>query len=603
MKPFSLLIKVAILPLLLLVSFQSTAQRNCSVVDYMQTLLENPDYANAYQERQQRFEIAYAEAQSIARAQCPNPVMIPMAVHYQGLANDVDQACLVALAQQQVQILNDDYAGTNADITNWTGGTSTNYPGINHGEVCIGFALGTANHPFGFGLTEGEPAVTINQTGTTENLNAFSGYLNIYVKDIAGGVLGYSPLGGNGNGDGVVIGLSFFSSGSGCGAVSPQAPFNQGRTLTHELGHYLFLNHIWGDSPDCVDDGVADTPIATNEHYNCPTGTSPSCGSPDLHMNYMDYVNDACMYMFTEGQATRMESYVSSNLQNLVNNFDNVSGPNEPIEGCEIVDNVGGGTLGLVASGGDGAFGYISGHNNYGDIAKAEYFSGLTGVIELDGAEFGFGVATGTGDVEFVVWADNGGAPGAELATQMVSYSTIAADIAAGNNTMVSFGGVVVVSESFFVGFKLDAVAGNELAINTNDDGVTNPGTAWEQWSDGGWYAFNDTNSWGTNRSLAVYANACADGVATDDIEGLSGMNVYPNPVSDVFYMDFESDRILDLQIEIYDAVGRKVIGGESIQVLGSATHSIDATKLTAGTYFIRITNGVNTTTSKILKF
>jgi hypothetical protein len=80
-------------------------------------------------------------------------------------------------------------------------------------------------------------------------------------------------------------------------------------------------------------------------------------------------------------------------------------------------------------------------------------------------------------------------------------------------------------------------------------------------------------------------------------------MNVYPNPVSDVFYMDFESDKALALQIDIYDAVGRKVISGESVQVMGSTTHSIDATKLTAGTYFIRISNGVNLVTSKILKF
>jgi len=232
MKPFSL-IKVAILPLLLLISFQSEAQRNCSSSDYTQQLLQDPDYANAYQERQQRFEVVYAEAQNTVREQCPNPAMIPMAVHFQGVSNP-DQACLVALAEAQVQILNDDYAGTNADITDWTNGASANYPGINHGEVCIGFALATTNHPAGYGLVEGEPAVTINTTNS-ENVSAFSGYLNIYVKDIGFGVLGYSPLGGSGFGDGVTIGHNYFSSGSGCGDVSPQFPFNGGRTLTHEL--------------------------------------------------------------------------------------------------------------------------------------------------------------------------------------------------------------------------------------------------------------------------------------------------------------------------------------------------------------------------------
>lgn len=600
MKSFSL-IKIAVFPLLLLISFQLNAQRNCQAVEYTQSLLEDPDYASAYEERQQRFNAINSLSDGMVRAQCPDPTMIPMAIHYQGI-NNPDVACLVELAEEQVQILNDDYAGTNSDINTWINGTSSSYPGINHGEACIGFALGTINHPSGFGLVEGQPAVTINQTGNSENVTAFSGYLNIYVKNIGGGVLGYSPLGGSGYGDGVVIDHSYFSSGTGCGQVSPTYPYNEGRTLTHELGHYLYLEHPWGpnSSGSCnQDDGVSDTPNTDDSHGGCPSGTSPSCGSPDLHMNYMDYVNDACMYMFTAGQVTRMENYVSSNLQHVVNNFDNVT-PQAPIEGCEVVDNLNNGTITLVAS---NESGYISGHNNYGDIAKAEYFSNLTGVTQLDGVEFDFGAATGSGNAEFVVWENNGGSPGAEIATQMIPYSTIIADVAADNNTIVDFGGPVSVSTSFFVGFKLDATPGNELAVNTNTNGDTSPATAWEQWSDGAWYAFDDGNSWGAAVALAIYANVCSDEVAVEDIQGLSEMNVYPNPVSDVFYMNFESDRALNLQIDIYDAMGRKVIGGESVQVSGSSTHSIDASKLTSGTYFVRITDGVNAATSKILKF
>ena len=102
--------------------------------------------------------------------------------------------------------------------------------------------LATTDHPAGFGLVEGDYAVTIDQT-TGDFNSAWSGYMNIWVRDI--GPLGYSPLGGSGNGDGVTCHPQAFSSIS-CGGNSLYGAYDLGRTITHEVGHYLLLNHPWG---------------------------------------------------------------------------------------------------------------------------------------------------------------------------------------------------------------------------------------------------------------------------------------------------------------------------------------------------------------------
>jgi hypothetical protein len=89
------------------------------------------------------------------------------------------------------------------------------------------------------------------------------------------------------------------------------APNDLGRTGTHEVGHWLGLYHIWGDD-FCGDDLVNDTPPAEEENYECPNyphNANNDCGAGsrgEMFMNYMDYVDDACMVMFTSGQANRM---------------------------------------------------------------------------------------------------------------------------------------------------------------------------------------------------------------------------------------------------------------------------------------------------------
>lgn len=150
-----------------------------------------------------------------------------------------------------------------------------------------------------------------------------SNYLNIWVTDVADDVLGYSqfpdnnaglggidPFGGAANTDGVVIHYRAFGR---VGNVT--APYNRGRTTTHEMGHFFGLRHIWGDE-SCGNDFVNDTPTQQGENSGCPVFPQVTCNnSPngDMFMNFMDYTNDACMFMFTADQKARIQAVMAAN--------------------------------------------------------------------------------------------------------------------------------------------------------------------------------------------------------------------------------------------------------------------------------------------------
>jgi hypothetical protein len=296
----------------------SLRSRSCASEEHTERLLQDPAYQKSRQGRLERFEEFMSKGYQ--KAQCSSPVLIPVAIHYQGVGS-TDRSCLISLAQSQIDILNRDLAGTNSDMNQWTNQASAYFPGVSKGEACLEFVIANQNHPAGSGLANGQPAITFNQV-QGDYSNTWSGYLNVFVQSNTD-ALGYAPLGGAGDGDGVVIDASAFGLGNGCGSISPDAPFNLGRTTTHEVGHYLLLDHIWGNGCN-VDDDVSDTPDQAYENYDCPSLGISSCGTNDLHMNYMDYTNDACMYMFTAGQASRMEAYAASNLGNLIANASTV---------------------------------------------------------------------------------------------------------------------------------------------------------------------------------------------------------------------------------------------------------------------------------------
>ncbi|MEZ4827180.1 MAG: M43 family zinc metalloprotease [Bacteroidia bacterium] len=143
-------------------------------------------------------------------------------------------------------------------------------------------------------------------------------YMNIWTVDLANDYLGYAQLPnastlsdlatsyGPASTDGVVIRPTSFGR-----TGNLVAPYDKGRTLTHEIGHWLGLWHIWGDGNCSVDDYCSDTPTAEGPNYGCPVNHF-SCGSRDMSENYMDYTDDYCMNIFTNCQKIRMRTVMDN---------------------------------------------------------------------------------------------------------------------------------------------------------------------------------------------------------------------------------------------------------------------------------------------------
>jgi hypothetical protein len=286
------------------------ARRNCgALVEHRRLLNEDPAYVSA------RASIETAARSFAARGAAARPGIteIPLVVHV--VWNTESQNISDEQIQSQLDVLNADFRGTNSDIDQvpdvWK-------PII--GDSRVTFVLATTD-PDG-NPTNGVLRIETDETGFGMDGNpvkfAASGgsdawpseeYLNVWVCQLGAGLLGYAQFpGGPPETDGVVILHSAFGT---TGTVA--APFDLGRTTTHEIGHWLNLFHIWGDDGSGCGgtDEVDDTPNAGGPNTGVPTFPSISCDNEpdgDMFVNYMDYTDDIAMFMFTAGQVTRMEA-------------------------------------------------------------------------------------------------------------------------------------------------------------------------------------------------------------------------------------------------------------------------------------------------------
>ena len=252
-------------------------------------------------------------------------MVLPVVVHivWQTPEENVSDA----LIEAQINALNDDFNAQNIDFN----------------QVPLSFQQIAANMGISFCLAkqdpEGNPSTGITRTKTDvrnigiattngqktvcySNLGGIDAwnpkeYINIWVSQMGNGLAGEANFPGDEplSEDGIRIDVDRF------GTVPFLAgPFSLGRTLTHEMGHYLNLQHLWGPcsenqdggiccpnlDPNCpCDDGIADTPPQSLTYLNtCNTQFNLTCGDLDIDMsmNFMTFSDDACMYMFTNGQ-------------------------------------------------------------------------------------------------------------------------------------------------------------------------------------------------------------------------------------------------------------------------------------------------------------
>lgn len=228
-------------------------------------------------------------------------INIPVYVHV--IYNNSNENISDAQINSQIAVLNADFSASNNDVNN----VPSEFAGV-VANSDINFTLAGVTRKASSKTSWGtNDAMKYASNGGVDVVNP-AGALNIWVCNIGGGILGYAQFpGGPSATDGVVISPQYFGT---TGYVS--APFDKGRTATHEVGHYLNLRHIWGDGRCKQDDYVTDTPSSDGPNYGCPVYPTVNCQSTDMTMNYMDYTDDACMYMFSEGQKARMRAIFAS---------------------------------------------------------------------------------------------------------------------------------------------------------------------------------------------------------------------------------------------------------------------------------------------------
>ncbi|MFC6995988.1 M43 family zinc metalloprotease [Rufibacter roseus] len=285
--------------------------RSCGTMEHVQRLEKNRPNLRQQLKQQARMASFTGTKRLSGNTPLADVITIPVVVHV--VYNEQTQNISDAQIASQIEVLNKDFRRLNTDA----GKTPAMFKGV-AADTEIEFVLAkrTPDGETTTGITRTQTSVTdfavddkmkFSSSGGKDAWNTEK-YLNIWVVHFAAfeDVLGYGqfPNSGSPLTDGVVVDYRYFGT-----TGTATAPFNKGRTTTHEVGHWLNLFHIWGDE-DCGDDAVADTPTQETENVGCPsTFPLPSCDNvSDMYMNYMDYTDDGCMNLFTAGQKAVMRS-------------------------------------------------------------------------------------------------------------------------------------------------------------------------------------------------------------------------------------------------------------------------------------------------------
>ena len=292
---------------------QGVAKRNCGTMNHLaaQQAADPALEARMQQIEQQTQQIIASNSSAKTAAIVTIPVVFHV-VYNSSSQNISDAQCIAQLNQ-----LNLDYARLNSDASS-TPSVFTSVSANTQIQFCL--AQRDASGAATTGIIHKSTASTSFidddkvKSSSTGGDNAWDAtkYLNIWSCNLGGGLLGYAQFpGGSNSTDGVVCLYSSIGSMTSPGTATP---YHLGRTMTHEVGHWLNLRHIWGDA-SCGNDLVSDTPTQSTSNFGCPTFPHVTCSNGpngDMFMNYMDYTDDGCMNQFTAGQSARMQAIFAS---------------------------------------------------------------------------------------------------------------------------------------------------------------------------------------------------------------------------------------------------------------------------------------------------
>jgi PKD repeat protein len=306
--------------------------RTCAAHDHMLEQLEKSPKMKHHMDELESYTEDFVRNIGMLKAGETRTIPVHVIVVYSNSQENISDAQV----QSQITVLNEDYGGSNSDLNN----VPSEFTPVTSSGTGIQFVLdGIERHSdntSSWGTNDAVKSAYPPESPDTK--------LNMWICNIGGGILGYAQFpGGDPATDGVVFSPQYCgSSDYDDGSFYLDAPFDKGRTCTHEVGHYLNLRHIWGDGNCNADDYVDDTPIAGAANYGCPSYPDKSCSSnggwtSDMFMNYMDYVDDQCMFMFSDGQSARMWACLNSTRANLGYSDGNVA-PTADANGPYVAD-------------------------------------------------------------------------------------------------------------------------------------------------------------------------------------------------------------------------------------------------------------------------
>ncbi len=618
-------------------------QRACATHEHLlQQLQEDP----GFQDRLDALERHTEQYIQNGAVRSRTVVTIPVVVHVVwnvNAENLTDQQI-----QSQIDVLNEDFRKLNADVAN----TPAEFAPL-AADCEINFCLAQRD-PSGnatTGIVRRQTQVTSFSTNNAVKFFSQGGsdiwdrnqYLNIWVCDLGSGLLGYAQFpGGQASTDGVVCDYAYF------GRINASAPYDKGRTATHEVGHWLNLRHIWGDAT-CGSDLVSDTPVHNTSNGGCPAYPHYSTcnGQPlEMTMNYMDYTYDACMYMFSIGQSDRMQAVLAPNgaRYSLVSSQGCV-----PPAGGNCGAPTGLNATNITQIGATLNWGSVSGASSYNLQWKPANGNTWTTVSGLTATSYALtGLTAGTSynyQVQAVCSGGSGNyAAAATFTTQSANNCTdpfesnnsrstaknitpgTAINALIGTSTDVDYFQFTVTSSNRNIKINLTNLPfdydlrlwrnNSSIAISQND-GVAPEQIIYNSAPTSGTYyahvygyngAFSSTQCYNLLVSLSGSAWR-TDGTTDGEVEVFEvpvrisegGFLMFPNPANDALVIELPAESEGDAQVALSDAAGRLVLQHHQNIAKGSHQINLELGSLSNGVYFVQLRNGANVFTRKLV--
>lgn len=242
---------------------------------------------------------------------------------------------------------------------------------------------------------------------------------------------------------------------------------------------------------------------------------------------------------------------------------------------------------------------YVTGNNEFGDLAKANYCN-INETTYITGVLYEFAYGTGNpASIEFAIWNNSGtdNSPGSKIAFKTLPFDGIIDDIISESFTYVEFNPPVLVNSPFYAGFVLPTTTNDTLVVWSNTNGESGPDVSWELWSSEDWYSISE--AWTLDISLAIYP-IVQNTMDINENSISNGLKIYPNPSNGKYAIELLDQTSRDLQLEVYNTSG--VCIKNQFYKKGEFSISFNLTDCPAGIYMVRLFDGHKYFTRKILK-